>query len=150
MIITLAVLSHFSDEGHEFMIRVGESTWSKVFYPFFLVFPYLTFAQLISLDAPSAEIEVVAPSEKRKAENIHIGLSWYEGSGKYKMTKVITLSPRFLLKNGLSEAITFREHGSMPRDNSTLEPGASFALRAFRADNDKLLTIAYPGLDAQW
>lgn len=66
------------------------------------------------------------------------------------MTKVITLSPRFLLKNGLSEAITFREHGSMPKDNSTLEPGASLTLRAFRADNDKLLTIAYPGLDAQW
>ena len=131
-------------------MRVGESTWSKVYIYCLLIFPHLKFVQLINLDAPSAEVEVVAPSEKRKAENIHMGLSWTEGRGKYKLTKVITLSPRFLLKNGLSEAITFREHGSMPRDDSTLEPGARYALRAFRADNDKLLTIAYPGLDAQW
>ncbi|KAF8622462.1 hypothetical protein AX15_006983 [Amanita polypyramis BW_CC] len=127
------LLSHPYD-GHEFVVKVGESTWSK----------------LIGLDAPSAEAEIVAASQKRKTENIHIGLSWAEGLGKYKLTKVITLSPRFLLKNNLSEAITFREHGNMPRDNSILEPGARCALRVFRADSDKLLTITYPGLDAQW
>ena len=105
---------------------------------------------MIGLDAPSAEAEIVAVSQKRKTENVHIGLSWAEGLGKYKLTKVITLSPRFLLKNNLLEAITFREHGSMPRVNSILEPGARYALWVFRADSDKLLTIAYPGLDAQW
>ncbi|KAK2461917.1 hypothetical protein APHAL10511_006380 [Amanita phalloides] len=128
------LLSHLSDDGHEFVMMIGESTWSK----------------LISLDAPSAEVEVAAPSNKRKSECIYTGLSWTEGRGKYQLTKVITLSPRFLLKNNLSEAITFREHGGMPRDNSILEPGTRTALRVFRADNEKLLTFACPGLDAQW
>ncbi|KAF8640890.1 hypothetical protein AX17_000538 [Amanita inopinata Kibby_2008] len=127
------LLSHLHD-GHEFMVRFGESTWSK----------------LISVEAPSAEAELVAACQKRKSDDIHIGLSWTEGLGKYKLTKVITLSPRFLLKNNMSDAIIFRQHGEMPRENSILEPRARCPLRLFRADSEKLLTFAYPGLDAQW
>jgi vacuolar protein sorting-associated protein 13A/C len=105
---------------------------------------------LVSLDAPSAEAELVVASRRRRAENLHIGLSWAEGLGKYKLTKVITLSPRFLLKNDLPEAITFREHGNVPKENSILQPGSRCGLWLFREDNEKLLTIAYPGLDARW
>lgn len=47
--IILAVLSHFSDEGHEFIIRVGESTWSKVCMP---VFPRLPVLDIRTVDQP--------------------------------------------------------------------------------------------------
>lgn len=118
-------------------------------------YPVLTDARLtceskpVSFEAPSAESELVLPSIKQKVDELHLGLSWNEGSGKYKLTKIITLTPRFLIKNMLQESITFREHGNV-RDRQVLQPGERQAFMAFRKGAEKLLTIAFPGLDAQW
>ncbi|KAJ7783787.1 vacuolar protein sorting-associated protein 13 [Mycena maculata] len=128
------MLSHPSEKGHEFIFRVGESTWSKVF----------------SFEAPSAETELVVASQKQRTDEIHIGVSWSEGLGKYKLTKVITLAPRFLIKNNLSEAISFREHGVAPRDRSIIKPGERCPLHFLRAGQERLLTVAFSGLNAQW
>lgn len=89
-------------------------------------------------------------SQKQKTEELHIGLSWTEGLGKYKLTKVITLAPRFLIKNNLTETISFREHGVPPKDHSVVEPGQRSPLQIMRAGQEKLLTVAFPGLNAQW
>lgn len=128
------LLSHPNDNGHAFVFKVGESGWSKVF----------------SLEAPSAETEIVTPSSRQKAEEYHIGLSWTEGLGKYKLTKVITLAPRFLIKNNLPDPICFREHGAAPRGRAILDPGERCPMQIMRASREKLLTIAYPGLNSQW
>jgi vacuolar protein sorting-associated protein 13A/C len=92
----------------------------------------------------------VIPSQKQKSEEIHVGLSWTEGLGKYKLTKVITLAPRFLIKNNLSEAISFREHGVAPKERSVVDPGERCPLHFMRTGQEKLLTVAFPGLNAQW
>ncbi|KAJ7634302.1 vacuolar protein sorting-associated protein 13 [Mycena polygramma] len=131
---TRAVLSHPNDKGHEYIFRVGESTWSKVF----------------SFEAPSAETELVVASQRQKTDEIHIGVSWSEGLGKYKLTKVITLAPRFLIKNNLSEALSFREHGVAPRERSIIKPGERCPLHFMRAGQERLLTVAFSGLNAQW
>ncbi|KAG1757583.1 vacuolar protein sorting-associated protein 13 [Suillus lakei] len=128
------LLSHPNDNGQAFVFKVGESIWSKVF----------------SLEAPSAETEMVMPSSRQKAEEFHIGLSWTEGLGKYKLTKVITLAPRFLIKNNLPEPICFREHGAPPRGRAVLDPGERCPMQIMRVSREKLLTIAYPGLNSQW
>ncbi|KAG1749982.1 vacuolar protein sorting-associated protein 13 [Suillus paluster] len=128
------LLSHPYDNGQAFVFKVGESGWSKVF----------------SLEAPSAETEMVTPSLRQKAEEFHIGLSWTEGLGKYKLTKVITLAPRFIIKNNLQDPICFREHGVAPRGRAILNPGERCPLQVMRASREKLLTIAYPGLNSQW
>ncbi|KAF7339474.1 hypothetical protein MSAN_02161700 [Mycena sanguinolenta] len=128
------MLSHPNDRGHEYIFRVGESTWSKVF----------------SFEAPSAETELVVASERQRTDEIHIGVSWTEGLGKYKLTKVITLTPRFLVKNNLSEALSFREHGVAPRERSIIKPGERCPLHFMRAEQERLLTIAFSGLNAQW
>ncbi|KAJ6610914.1 vacuolar protein sorting-associated protein 13 [Mycena sp. CBHHK59/15] len=128
------MLSHPNEKGHEYIFRVGDSTWSKVF----------------SFEAPAAETELVAASQKQKTDEIHVGLSWSEGLGKYKLTKVITLAPRFLIKNNLSEALSFREHGVPPRDRSVIKPGERCPLHFMRAGNERLLTVAFSGLNAQW
>ncbi|KAF7347835.1 hypothetical protein MVEN_01541000 [Mycena venus] len=128
------MLSHPNDKGHEYIFRVGESTWSKVF----------------SFEAPSAETELVVTSQRQKTDEIHIGVSWTEGLGKYKLTKVITLAPRFLIKNNLSEALSFREHGVAPRERSIIKPGERCPLHFMRAGQERLLTIAFSGLNAQW
>ncbi|KXN90021.1 Vacuolar protein sorting-associated protein 13 [Leucoagaricus sp. SymC.cos] len=128
------LLSHALDQGNEFYFKLADSTWSRP----------------VSFEAPSAESELVLPSIKQKADELHIGLSWNEGTGKFKLTKVITLTPRFLIKNMLQEAITFREHGNLPRDRQVLQPGERQAFMAFRKGAEKLLTLAFPGLNAQW
>lgn len=128
------MLSHPNDKGHEYVFRVGDSAWSKVF----------------SFEAPSAETELVVASQKQKSDEIHIGVSWSEGLGKYKLTKVITLAPRFLIKNNLSEVISFREHGVAPRDRSVIKPGERCPLHFMRGGQERLLTVAFSGLNAQW
>jgi vacuolar protein sorting-associated protein 13A/C len=89
------------------------------------------------------------PSQGQKAEETHVGLSWTEGLGKYKLTKVITLAPRFLIKNNLFEPICFREHSVVPQGRSALDPGERAPLYTLRT-KDKLLTVAFPGMNNQW
>lgn len=79
-----------------------------------------------------------------------MGLSWTEGLGKYKLTKVITLTPRFIIRNNFSRPVSFREHGVAPRGRSTLDPGERCPLQFIRMGENKLLTVAIAGLNAQW
>ncbi|KAG2023495.1 hypothetical protein CC2G_001143 [Coprinopsis cinerea AmutBmut pab1-1] len=128
------LLSHSHTDGHEFIFKFGESTWSK----------------MISLEAPSAETEVSVFTPRNSPDQLFTGLSWSEGQGKYKLTKVIVLTPRFLIRNNLSYPIVFREHGVIPRERAVIPPGERAALRVLRSSEDKLLTIAYSGINAQW
>lgn len=102
------------------------------------------------MEAPAAETELIVISQQKKSDEIHVGLSWTEGLGKYKLTKVITLAPRFLIKNNLPEPITFREHGVAPRERCLINPGERCPLQLIRSGTEKLLTVAYPGLNARW
>ncbi|CAL1695807.1 unnamed protein product [Somion occarium] len=128
------MLSHPNDQGKEFTFKVGNSMWS----------------QAVSLEAPAADTRLVIPSQTQRAEEIHVGLSWSEGFGKYKLTKVITLAPRFFVRNASSDPIAFREHGAPPRGRSSLKSGERCPLHFTRAGDPKLLTFAFPGLNARW
>ncbi|KAG7450519.1 vacuolar protein sorting-associated protein 13 [Guyanagaster necrorhizus] len=128
------LLSHQAGNGHEFCLKLGESAWSKHF----------------SVEAPAAETALVVASQTSKLDELHVGLSWGEGLGKYKLTKVLTLAPRFLVTNKLSEPIVFRVHGVALGDRSTLSPDERCPLITLRASPEKLLTVAFPGLNAFW
>lgn len=128
------LLSHTHKEGHEFIFNFGDSAWSR----------------MISLEAPSAETEVAVSTQRNSPDRLFTGLSWSEGQGKYKLTKVITLTPRFLIRNKLPFPIVYREHGVIPRERCVLDPQERGALRVIRSDQDKLLTVAHAGLNAQW
>lgn len=99
-------------------------------------------------DAPSADTAMIIPHSHQKSE-IHVGVGWSEGTGKYKLTKVIELTPRFFVYNKLSRPICFREVGTPPA-RSELGPGERAPLYFMRMEDRRLLTVAYPGLDAQW
>lgn len=101
------------------------------------------------MEAPAADSALVIGSQKTQ-DAIHVGLSWTEGLGKYKLSKVITIAPRFIIKNNLDRQISFREHRLSPRDGSTVDIGQKAPLLFMRSDSQKLLTIALAGLDAQW
>lgn len=113
------------------ILKIGESSWSK---------PQ-------SFDAIGSTTEVVLPSAVKSTE-IHVGISIENGEGKYKMTKVVTIAPRFVLKNQMAEEINVREPGSS--ELMTLKPGALQALHFLQKTTTKQLCLCFPGLNNQW
>ncbi|KAH7883589.1 vacuolar protein sorting-associated protein 13 [Phlebopus sp. FC_14] len=146
------LLSHPQDNGQAFVFQIGESGWSKVSLDIspLMVTNRVFFLQVFGMEAPAAEAAMIIPSTKQKNEEYHFGLSWTEGLGKYKLTKVITIAPRFLVKNELSVPIQFREHQGAPRGRAVLGPGERCPLQIVRASHEKLLTVAHTGLNARW
>ncbi|RUS21382.1 hypothetical protein BC937DRAFT_92871, partial [Endogone sp. FLAS-F59071] len=119
------------DNRNRALIKVGGSEWSKP----------LTFEAIGSFQAVSM------PSLTRP-EEIYIGASVQEGKGKYKLTKIITFTPRFILKNNLNEDISFREPAST--NNTLLKAGQRAPLHFLRQGVEKQLTVQFPGLNNPW
>jgi vacuolar protein sorting-associated protein 13A/C len=106
----------------------------------------------VNFEASAADLDLIIPSQAQRSEEIHVGLSWTEGLGKYKLTKVITLAPRYLIKNNLPDPLCFRQYCVPPRDrnSSIIEPGQRCPLHFLRIGEEMLLTVGYPGLNTQW
>lgn len=119
------------DHRNRALLRVDESEWSK---------PQ-------SFDAIGSTSEVVLNSSSKQRE-IHLGITVKSGDGKYKMTKVVTLAPRFVLENKLGEEILVRESSSS--GYMTLKPGALQPLHFMQKSAVKQLCLCYPGVDNHW
>ncbi|CZT04223.1 related to vacuolar protein sorting-associated protein VPS13 [Rhynchosporium graminicola] len=119
------------DQRNRVLLKVGESSWSK---------PQ-------SFDAIGSTIDVVLPSSTKSTE-IHVGITIEPGEGKYKMTKVVTLAPRFVLKNQMNEDINVREPGSS--ELMTIKPNELQPLHFLQKATLKQLSLCFPGLNNQW
>jgi vacuolar protein sorting-associated protein 13A/C len=119
------------DQRNRAILKVGESSWSK---------PQ-------SFDAIGSTVDVVLPSAKKNTE-IHVGITVESGEGKYKMTKVVTLAPRFVLKNQMNEEINVREPGSS--ELFTLKPKDLQPLHFLQKTALKQLSLCFPGVNNQW
>lgn len=123
----------FQNEDHRnrAMIRVADSEWSK---------PQ-------SFDAIGSTTDVVMQVPSRNAE-IHVGITVKEGQGKYKMTKLVTLAPRFIIENRTGEDLQARE----PSSSSfvTLRSGGLQPLQFLQRGGTKQLSLCYPGVDNPW
>lgn len=115
------------------VLKVGNSTWSR---------PH-------SFEAIGNVADVVLPSSTKETE-LHIGISVDEGEGKYKMTKIVTLTPRFILKSKLPEAIQIREPSTGSNNIMTLSPGELLPLHFLKASERKQLTLLFPGINNRW
>ena len=122
---------HTDDQKNRSMLRIGESAWSK---------PQ-------SFEAIGSTFEVVLPDRHGRSE-IHSGVSVAEGDGKYKLTKVVTIAPRFILKNKLNEDILVREPGSS--NVLQIKSGELTPLHFLRQVVDKQLCLCFPGVNNQW
>lgn len=126
------MFSFGSDDHHNrALLRVGNSEWSK---------PQ-------SFDAIGSTADAVLQSSNRNSE-IHVGLTVDAGEGKYMMTKVVTLSPRFIVQNKVGEEINIREPSSS--DLMTLKAGQLQPLHFLQKTAAKQLCLCYPGVDNQW
>lgn len=119
------------DRKNRSHLRIGDTTWSK---------PQ-------SFDAIGSAYEVVLASNSGKSE-LHVGVSVAEGEGKYSLTKVVTVAPRFMLKNKIGEDMELREPGSsdvLKMKNNELLP-----LYFMRQCPEKQLCLCFPGVNNQW
>lgn len=119
------------DKKNRANLKVGESSWSKP----------------LSFDAIGSSFEAVLPHSSARSE-IHVGLSVAEGEGKYKLTKVVTIAPRFIIKNKFSEEINIREPGSS--NTMTLKAGSLMPLQFLKQAPVKQLCLCYSGVNNQW
>ncbi|RDW68381.1 hypothetical protein BP5796_09038 [Coleophoma crateriformis] len=119
------------DQRNRALLKVGESAWSK---------PQ-------SFDAIGSTVDVVLPASNKNTE-IHIGITTEAGDGKYKMTKVVTLAPRFILKNQTNEEINLREPGSA--DLINLKPNSLQPLHFLQKSAVKQLSLCFPGVENRW
>ncbi|KAF5009616.1 hypothetical protein FDECE_4176 [Fusarium decemcellulare] len=119
------------DHRNRALLKIADSEWSK---------PQ-------SFDAIGSTSEVVLNSPTKNKE-IHVGITVKSGEGKYKMTKVVTLAPRFVLHNKLGEEILVRESSSsgyLTLGQSALQP-----LHFMQKSKVKQLCLCYPGVNNQW
>lgn len=119
------------DRKNRALVKIGESAWS----------------QPVSFDAIGAAVDIKLPAESGRAE-MHAGLTVREGEGKYKLTKVVTITPRFVVKNKLAEEIQIREPGSP--DFVTLKTGELHPLRFLKQSTGQQLCLCYPGVNNSW
>lgn len=119
------------DHRNRAMLKVGDSEWSK---------PQ-------SFDAIGSTTDVSLQSSNRNSE-IHIGISVESGEGKYMMTKVVTLAPRFIVQNKTGEEINIREPSSS--ELTALKAGQLLPLHFLKKTAAKQLCLCYPGVDNQW
>lgn len=119
------------DHRNRALLKVDESEWSK---------PQ-------SFDALGSASEVVLNSTSKNTE-IHVGITVKSGDGKYKLTKVVTLAPRFVLENKLGEDILIRE--STSSGFLTLKAGALQPLHFMQKSTVKQLCLCHPGVNNHW
>ncbi|PNS16408.1 Vacuolar protein sorting-associated protein 13 [Sphaceloma murrayae] len=119
------------DHKNRALLKIAGSQWSKP----------------VSFDAIGSTIDVAFPAETGRAE-MHCGLTIEEGEGKYKLTKVVTLAPRFVVKNRLGEELNIREPGSS--EVTTLKAGDLHPLRFLKQTTGQQLCLCFPGVNNTW
>ncbi|CVK92053.1 related to vacuolar protein sorting-associated protein VPS13 [Fusarium mangiferae] len=119
------------DHRNRALLKIADSEWSK---------PQ-------SFDAIGSTTEVVLNSATKDKE-IHVGVTVEPGEGKYKLTKVVTIAPRFVLHNKMDSEILVRESSSS--GYLTLSDGALQPLHFMQKSKVKQLCLCYPGVNNQW
>ncbi|KAL9059489.1 MAG: hypothetical protein Q9162_001187 [Coniocarpon cinnabarinum] len=119
------------DQKNRALVRVGDSDWSK---------PQ-------SLNAIGTQYSATVPSPNGKSE-MQLGVSITQGEGKYNLTKVVTVTPRYLIRSRLKEDVDIREPGSS--NVTTLKSGDLHPLRYMRPNQAQQLSLCFPGLNNQW
>ncbi|KAH9840421.1 SHR-binding domain of vacuolar-sorting associated protein 13 [Teratosphaeria destructans] len=119
------------DRKNRALLKIGDSAWS----------------QPVSFDAIGANVNVKLPAQSGRAE-MHAGMTVMEGQGKYKLSKVVTITPRFIVKNRLSEEIQIREPGSS--EAATLTAGELHPLRFLKQNTGQQLCLCFPGVNNSW
>ncbi|WVR05901.1 hypothetical protein IAU60_002927 [Kwoniella sp. DSM 27419] len=120
------------DRRNRLYLQVDDSKWSKP----------------ISFEPVSADMQIVMQSESSDNEYF-VGLSYAEGIGKYKLTKVITIAPRYMVKNAFSYPLKIRQHGT--RNVIDIAPGKRVPIHELQKMNHQnQLSMAFDEPNIKW
>lgn len=125
------LLSHYRESHPRFLLRAGDSMWSKP----------------ISFDVIGSEFEatVLAASGDREA---HLGLEVEDGLGRFKLSKVVKITPRYIVWNTLPEAIVLREDSGS--DSVSVASGERKPVYWFHINATRHAVLAFSGADQPW
>ncbi|KAI9725458.1 MAG: hypothetical protein M1828_003129 [Chrysothrix sp. TS-e1954] len=119
------------DQKNRALLKVGDSAWSK---------PQ-------SFNAIGSDFSVSVSSAAGKS-SMQVGVAIAQGEGKYSLTNVVTIAPRFVVKNRIGEDLDIREPGNS--EVTTLKPGVLHPLRYLKQGSGQQLSMCFPGLNNQW
>lgn len=119
------------DSNKRALIKVGDSKWSEE----------------ISFDTIGKDSDVVIQSNTRQSE-IHVGVHITEGQGIYKLTKIVTLTPRFVVHNKLKDDIQIRDTGSS--DIVVVKSNSVQPVHFLRRSSNMQLSACFFGATSQW
>jgi vacuolar protein sorting-associated protein 13A/C len=109
------------DRRNRALIKVGNSSWSP---------PQ-------SFEAVGQASEAVIEREwENDPGNAHLGITIGHGEGQYKLTKIVSIRPRYVVESFLDDAIYFRQPGS--KEFAILEPGSKKEILFINSDTPRL------------
>ncbi|KAJ1978459.1 Vacuolar protein sorting-associated protein 13 [Dimargaris xerosporica] len=115
------------------LIKVEGSEWSKP----------------LSFEAVGSLAEVTIPSvDSATLSMVHLGVSVEPGPGKFSRTRVVTITPRYMLKNMLDHSLNFREVGS--QHSRCLDANGRAPLHFLHQPRERQLSINFPGVNNLW
>lgn len=119
------------DQKNRALLKLGDSSWSK---------PQ-------SLNAIGSTFTCSLPSSSGRTE-MQVGVSVQQGEGKYNLTNVVSVAPRFVLSNKIGQDLLVREPGSS--EVIELKAGLLQPLRYLKQSNSQQLSLCFPGINNQW
>ncbi|KAI5970317.1 VPS13 [Candida margitis] len=127
---TMFSFSKFEDRKNRATIKTEETVWSRP----------------LSFDAIGQASELRLQLLGKQKE-INLGVTISEGEGIYNLTKTVTITPRYVVINRLSESVILAEEGSIKEINA--KPGALLPLYGLRCVDKKNLIIKL-GQTSRW
>lgn len=106
-----------------------------------------TYSNPLSFDAIGQSIGVKALVKGTQSE-VNFGITVAEGEGKYKLSKVVTFTPRYVLRNALKEQIMLVENGTTKQFE--LAPGELKPLYNLRRGTNLTLLLKFASHGKAW
>jgi vacuolar protein sorting-associated protein 13A/C len=119
------------DTKNRVAIKIGDSNWTSP----------------ISFDSLGQPVEAKAQVIGKQIEK-NVGVSVLLGEGKYHMSKVVTVSPRYIFRNLTDEAIQIVENGST--NPKTVESNAFIPMYDLRRFENKSILVKFLHSSKTW
>ena len=119
------------DRRNRLFLKIGDSKWSKP----------------LSFEPVSADMQIVLGSSSGRSDT-YVGLSYSEGLGKYKLTKVITIAPRFMVKNTFNYVLKIRQHST--DKVMEVKPGETMPIHDLHSGAPAQLSMAFDQPSLKW
>ncbi|KAI7863890.1 hypothetical protein BDF14DRAFT_1998124 [Spinellus fusiger] len=104
-------------------------------------------SEALSFEATGSALDISLPYDNQNI--IHVGIRVEEGTGKYQFTKIVTITPRFVIKNEMSQDINFCEFGS-DIQKITIPSGQKLPLYQTSKSEFRWLCLQFQTMDTFW